>query len=136
MNIRIVVGVLFASLMICSLSISQEKGSVPNLAGSWSGNWINEGSGHKGPMKAIFKSLGSDSYEVTFSGRFLKVIPFRYKATLKVTGKEGDKLILTGSQKLLGFGTFEYNALADEGSFKANYSSKKDNGRFELYRSR
>jgi hypothetical protein len=53
-----------------------------------------------------------------------------------VTGKEGDKLILTGSQKLLGFGTFEYNALADESSFVANYSTKKDNGRFELYRSR
>jgi hypothetical protein len=136
MKTRIVVGVLFASLMICSLSNSQEKESVPNLAGSWSGNWISEGSGHKGPMKAIFRTVGSNSYEVTFSGRFFKVIPFRYKATLMVTGKEGDKLILTGSQKLLGFGTFEYNALADEGSFIANYSSKKDDGRFELYRSR
>jgi len=136
MKTRLVVGVLIASLMICSLSNSQEKGSAPNLAGSWSGNWISDGSGHKGPMKAVFKSVGTDSYEVTFSGRFFKVIPFRYKATLTVTGKEGDKLILTGSQKLLGFGTFEYNALADEGSFIANYSTKKDNGRFELYRSR
>ena len=87
-------------------------------------------------MKAVFRSVGSDSYEVTFSGRFFKVVPFRYKATLMVTSKEGDKLILTGSQKLLGFGTFEYNALADESSFVANYSTKKDNGRFELYRSR
>ena len=136
MKTRLVVGVLIASLMICSLSNSQEKTSTPNLAGSWSGNWISDGSGHKGPMKAVFKSAGTDSYEVTFSGRFFKVIPFRYKATLTVTGKEGDKLILTGSQKLLGFGTFEYNALADEGSFIANYSSKKDNGRFELYRGR
>jgi len=136
MKTGLVVSVLIASLTICSLSNSQEKASAPNLAGSWSGNWFSDGSGHKGPMKAVFKSLGSDSYEVTFSGRFLKIIPFRYKATLMVTGKEGEKLILTGSQKLLGFGTFEYNALADEGSFKANYSSKKDNGRFELYRSR
>jgi hypothetical protein len=136
MKTRLVVGVLIASLITCSLSNSQEKTSTPNLAGSWSGNWISEGSGHKGPIKAVFRSVGSDSYEVTFSGRFFKVVPFRYKATLMVTGKEGDKLILTGSQKLLGFGTFEYNALADEGSFIANYSSKKDNGRFELYRGR
>lgn len=53
-----------------------------------------------------------------------------------VTGKNVDQLILTGSQKLLGFGTFEYNALADNGSFMTNYSSKKDNGKFEVYRGR
>ena len=136
MKTRLVAGVLIASLMICSFVNSQEKGSTPNLAGSWSGNWFSDGSGHKGTMKAVFRSVGPDSYEVTFSGRFFKVIPFRYKATLSVTGKEGDKLILTGSQKLLGFGTFEYSALADDASFMANYSSKKDNGRFELYRGR
>ena len=139
MKTRLVAGVFIASLMICSFINSQEKGNTPNLAGSWSGNWISDGSGHKGPMKAVFRSVGTNSYEayeVTFSGRFFKVIPFRYKATLTVTGKEGDKLTLTGSQKLLGFGTFEYSALADDGSFMANYSSKKDNGRFELYRAR
>jgi len=136
MKTGLVVNVLIASLTICSLSNSQEKASSPNLAGGWSGNWISESSGHKGPMKAVFRSVGTDSYAVTFSGRFFKVIPFRYKATLMVTGKEGDKLILTGSQKLIGFGTFEYNALADESSFIANYSSKKDKGRFELYRNR
>ena len=136
MKIRLVVGVLIASLMTCSLSNSQEKGTSPNLAGNWSGNWFSDGSGHKGTMKAVFRSVGTDTYEVTFSGRFFKVIPFRYKATLSVTGKEGNKLTLTGSQKLLGFGTFEYSALADDGSFMANYSSKKDNGRFELYRGR
>lgn len=134
MNTKFIVGFLVIGLTICSLGNAQEKDAKPNLSGSWSGNWISDGSGHKGPMKAVFRSVGTDSYEVTFSGRFFKVIPFRYKATLTVTGKDGDKLILTGNQKLLGFGTFEYSALADNGSFMANYSSKKDNGRFELYR--
>lgn len=136
MNTKFIVGFLFMGLTICSLGNAQEKDAKPNLSGSWSGNWISDGSGHKGPMKAVFRSVGIDSYEVAFSGRFFKVIPFRYKVTLMVTGKDGDKLILTGSQKLLGFGTFEYSALADNGSFMANYSSKKDNGRFELYRGR
>lgn len=67
---------------------------------------------------------------MTFSGRFFKVISIRYIVTLMVTGKDVDQLILTGSQKLLGFGTFEYSALADIGSFMAHYSSKKDNGKF------
>ena len=136
MNTKFIVGFLVMGLTICSLGNAQEIDTKPNLSGSWSGNWISDGSGHKGPMKAVFRPVGTDSYEVTFSGRFFKVIPFRYKATLMVTGKDGDKLILTGNQKLLGFGTFEYSALADNGSFMANYTSKKDNGRFELYRGR
>lgn len=134
MKTKLLIGVLFACLMICPAGNTQEKEFTPNLSGSWIGNWISDGSGHKGPMKANFKSVGINSYEVTFSGRFFKVIPFRYKAILTVTGKDNGKLILTGGQKLLGFGTFEYNTLADDGSFLANYSSKKDNGRFELYR--
>lgn len=134
MNIKFTIGCFLMALTIYSFGNAQEKDTKLNLSGSWNGKWVSDGSGHKGPMKAVFRSVGNDSYEVTFSGRFFKVIPFRYKATLTVTGKEGDKLILTGSQKLLGFGTFEYNALADDGSFMATYSSKKDNGRFELYR--
>lgn len=67
---------------------------------------------------------------MTFSGRFFKVISIRYIVTLMVTGKDVDQLILTGSQMLLGFGTFEYSDLADIGSFMAHYSSKKDNGKF------
>ena len=136
MKIKLAIFALFAACIISAEGFTQEKDTTPNLSGSWSGNWISDGSGHKGPMKATFRSTGNDSYEVTFSGRFLKVIPFRYKAYLSVTGKDGDKLILTGNQKLLGFGTFEYDARADNDSFIANYSSKKDNGRFELYRLR
>jgi len=136
MNMKFILGALFATCIICSQSFTQEKEIKTNLSGNWSGNWFSDGSGHKGPMKANFKSLGDDTYEVVFTGRFLKVIPFRYKVNLSVTGKDGEKLILTGNQKLISFGTFEYNALADNGSFIATYSSKKDNGRFELNRTR
>ncbi|MCY2969544.1 MAG: hypothetical protein NTZ30_02600 [Planctomycetota bacterium] len=85
MNTKFIVGFLFMGLTICSLGNAQEKDAKPNLSGSWSGNWISDGSGHKGPMKAVFRSVGTDSYEVTFSGRFFKFIPFRYKVTLMVT---------------------------------------------------
>lgn len=136
MKINLAIFALFATCIISAEVYPQEKETTPNLSGNWTGSWFSEGSGHKGPMKAIFKSSGNDTYEVAFSGRFLKFIPFRYKVHLTVTGKEGKKLILNGNQKLLGFGIFEYNAIADDTSFIANYSSKKDNGRFELYRSK
>ncbi len=131
---------LFSSLIFSSVCYSAEnkldKTIKPDLSGIWVGNWFSDGSGHKGSMKANFSPLGDDAYDVTFTGRFFKVFPFRYKATLRISGMEGNKLVLTGNQRLLGFGTFEYRALVDETSFLANYNSKRDNGRFELYRSK
>lgn len=135
--ITVLLFVTFILSPVCiSAEINADKTTRPDLSGNWNGTWISDGSGHKGPMKAAFRPLGDDAYDVTFTGRFLKVFPFRYKATLRITGMEGNKLVLTGSQRLIGFGTFEYRALVDESSFLADYNSKKDNGRFELYRTK
>ena len=112
------------------------KGDNQNLSRHWIGNWLSERSGHKGPIKVVFKSLGNGTKEVVYSGPLFKFIPFRYRFNLSITGKDNDKVILSGTQKFPGFGTFEFDALADNNSFVANYSSKKSNGRFELNCSR
>jgi hypothetical protein len=72
---------------------------------------------------------------VTFTGRFFKVLPFRYTVTLNVTRQEGDKVYLAG-ESYLGrlFGTFTYDAWATDGDFEANYSSRRYQGQFILRR--
>jgi hypothetical protein len=66
----------------------------------------------------------------------MKIIPFRYTVTLAVVGRDGDKVLLSGTQKLGPiFGEFEYSATATENAFTATFTSKKDCGRFELTRS-
>lgn len=86
-------------------------------------------------MRASFCRLCDGNYEVTFTGRFCKLIPFRYKTTLTVTGHSDGVVYLSGNQNLGPlFGTFSYNAWANDCQFVSGYCSKKDQGQFVLSR--
>ncbi len=106
----------------------------PSLTGRWSGRWESKTSGHTGPLNARFTQTDPSHYRVVFSGRFFKVIPFRYAQTLEITGHEGDTVFLAGSSRLIGFGTFEYSASATSHSFQSTYRSRNDTGTFILGR--
>lgn len=106
-----------------------------DLSGRWAGAWESRTSGHKGPLFAEFTRCGEGEYRVKFTGRFLKVVPFRYSVTLTVVEDHGDSVTLAGSSYLGRlFGTFSYRAAADGCSFQADYSSAKDSGTFRLTR--
>lgn len=105
-----------------------------DLTGSWLGQWESSKSGHNGPLHARFTQTDPDHYRVRWSGRFWKVFPFMYASTLEVTGREDGKVFLTGSQKLLFFGTFCYQAEATDCDFTATYTTNRDNGVFTLSR--
>lgn len=107
---------------------------VPDLSGDWCGSWVSCVNGHKGPMRARFCRLCNGNYEVTFTGRFCKLIPFRYKTTLNVTGYSDGVVYMSGSQYLGPiFGTFTYNAWANDCQFVSGYNAgSKDQGQFTL----
>ena len=70
---------------------------------------------------------------MTFAGRFCKLIPFRSATTLDVTGYSDGVVYLSGSQNLGPiFGTFTYNAWANDRQFASGYSANKDQGQFIL----
>ncbi len=107
-----------------------------HLGGLWRGRWTSLTTGHKGPMNAQFCPIDPLTYRVDFSGRFFGLIPFRYTATLHVTGYDGDRVLLAGSHYLGRlFGTFHFTGWADECHFVANYFSKQDRGQFVMTRS-
>lgn len=106
-----------------------------DLSGSWAGSWQSTSTGHAGPLRATFRPCGEGRWAVDFSGRFFKILPFRYSVTLRVIEDGGDEVILAGSSWLgRMFGTFCYRAEADACRFEARYTSKKDNGIFRLER--
>lgn len=109
---------------------------IPDLTGEWCGSWQSCVNGHKGPMRASFCRLCNGNYQVTFTGRFCKLIPFRYTTTLNVTGYTDGVVYLSGSQNLGPiFGTFTYNAWANDRQFASGYSAgSKDQGQFNLSR--
>lgn len=109
--------------------------SAGELDGRWPcGSWIDTNSGHQGPLKARFRQTDDCHYRVVFTGKFAKVIPFRFATTLNVVGREGDKVILAGESRLMGFYKFKYDAVADEHEFNAHYSSGRWTGEFNLSR--
>jgi hypothetical protein len=131
-NHRTILTAIFFSLVL-SFGMSQPSHGA-DLTGSWSGQWESTKSGHTGPLHARFRQTDPDHYRVLWSGRFWKVVPFMYPSTLEVTHCEDGKVFLSGSQRLLFFGTFCYEAEATDCDFTATYSTARDNGVFTLSR--
>lgn len=122
---------LLAMLLVM---ISVATASAGDLSGCWSGGWCSTKTGHKGPLQAQFVRQSDDSYVVHFSGKFFKIMPFKYTVVLNVV-EEGDTVTLRGDSYLGRiFGWFHYEASATQSEFVANYSSCKDCGQFRLCR--
>jgi len=128
-------GTLKTGLMTLFLALALlSQADATDLSGSWTGRWNSFNTGHNGPLRCTFTKLDETSYLANFSGRFFKIIPFRYSVTLYVE-QDADVVTLSG-QNYLGrrYGTFYYTAEADETSFTASYDSSKDCGQFVLTR--
>jgi hypothetical protein len=105
------------------------------LDGKWRhGSWSDTKTGHEDVLRGNFRERSDGNYRVVFTGRFAKVIPFRFATTLHVVGHDGDKVILAGEPRVLGFGGFSYHAVADGHNFDAQYHSKRWSGEFNLSR--
>jgi hypothetical protein len=107
----------------------------PNILGCWDcGSWLSCCTGHKGTLRATICSCGGN-YECTFSGTFMKVIPFRYKATLITTGVGNGIVYFRASRQIPMFGgSFNMTGWATATKLHANYTSPKDRGTFDLSR--
>ena len=111
------------------------RAAAGELDGRWPcGSWVDTNTGHEGPLKARFRQIDDCHYRVVFTGKFAKVIPFRFATTLNVVGKNGDKVVMAGEARLMGFYKFRYDAVADEHQFNAQYSSGRWTGEFNLNR--
>src|SRR5579883_435341 len=122
-------------LVVPSVSFAQMPGGyTPDLTGKWSGYWVSDKNGHNGPLNATFKPRGCDAYRVTFSGRFAKVIPFRYSTTMQIVGG-GEGVVMLSAERPLGpRGTYRTTALATGSNFAATSTSPRDHGRFVMTR--
>jgi hypothetical protein len=122
-------------VLVLGLSMSAPATSfAQDLTGCWHGTWNDCKSGHSGPLRATVSKCDDRHYHAVFTGRFFKVIPFRFETVLEVTGQADDKVLLSGESRLGMFGTFRYSAEATATNFTANYSSRRYEGQFLLSR--
>jgi len=125
-----------AALLFALAAASTQSAQAADLSGSWKGTWESCVTGHKGPLRANFCRLDDCHYEVTFLGRFFKVMPFRYKMTMRIVSESPGSVTLRGSKDLgrLAGGVYTFAAASDGCRFTANYCSSKDRGTFRLSR--
>jgi hypothetical protein len=124
------------SLLTCAvLFFLATPAMATDLTGCWTGHWEDCRSGHHGPLKGRITKCDDTHYRAVFTGRFYKVIPFRFSVVLNVAGQGGERVVLAGESKLgLLFGTFHYQAEATDHDFMANFTSRRYQGRFVLSR--
>src|SRR5262245_2119925 len=108
--------------------------SAQDLTGHWCGTWNDCKSGHEGPLRAVFCKCEDGQYRAVFTGRYFKVIPFRFAITLEVVDHQDGKVHLAGQSRVGLFGNFSYNAVATDADFSASYSSRRYQGQFLLSR--
>ncbi|MFM9114944.1 MAG: hypothetical protein ACKOU6_02125, partial [Planctomycetota bacterium] len=94
---RLLPTLLFVTvILLTGLGFSPAARAV-DLSGPWSGSWESCQTGHRGPLKGHFEACGDQQYQVTFTGRFLKVFTFRFRGTLDVIEDRGDSITLAGN---------------------------------------
>lgn len=108
--------------------------SLPDPAGRWSGSWVSDTTGHSGPLRARVRSWGADVYRVVYTGRFAGVVPFRYAATMRVTGRGEGVVVLEGGRRLPLLGEYRSVAVVTADLFAAGFTSRRETGRFVLTR--
>ena len=124
-----------AALFLSALGPSLPSATAGILDGRWrQGNWTDDNTGHEGPLRGHFRERGDGNYRVVFTGRFARVVPFRFATTLNVVGRDGDEVYLAGESRVLGFGRFAYDAVANGHNFNSHYSSRRWTGQFNLSR--
>jgi hypothetical protein len=115
-----------------------------DLSGAWEGTWRSESDGHTGRLRAIAtrvpgSSTQSPAYDFRYEATWRKVlkacISARHTVTAPYPKRLGDIVHLTGEKDLgvLG-GVFRFTGTATPRTFHADYSSKWDNGVFEMNR--
>ena len=120
-----------ASVAICSSQLN--GGELKNLNGNWSGNWKSELSGHEGPLKAKFTVSGETKVQAWFTGRFFKIVPFKFNVSLDVVSQKDGVTKLQGKQDLgRALGVYHYDVTYKGNEIIAKYKTDKDKGVFSV----
>lgn len=122
------------TLVIVFALTTASVASAEDLSGCWSGYWVSCTNGHRGPLQATLTRVDDATYCATFTGRFWRIVPFRYTTTLHVV-ETTDGVRLEGST-FLGplMGDYSYSATVTGNVLTASYHARRDFGYWHLER--
>jgi hypothetical protein len=124
-----------ALFLLCLLGIPLPvAASEPDLDGKWRGEWESGTTGHNGPLTARFSAPDENSVRVKFTGRYARIVPFRFVVDLTII-ERGETVLLIGETDLgKRLGAYTYEAELTGESFIARYRTERDQGTFSVTR--
>lgn len=126
----------FAVAASCAFGMGQDSmGSDP--VGVWRGEWTSNSTGHRGPMQVVIRERNDGRYQARFSGRFLVVIPFMYRATLVPSSDAYGNVVLDANKRLgLGMGSYTMRTTVVGNQLRGSFSAARDRGSVTMRRVR
>lgn len=130
---------LGAALLVVFVVVRKGRAAVAHYSqsgpsGSWRGKWSSEPTGHEGPLNARIRPSGPGRYTAWFYGRFAKIIPFAYRASLSRV--PGTAETYRSSKRLPLLGRYETTARISQDRLHADFVSNEDRGEFIMSRRR
>ena len=111
------------------------KPDTATIEGRWDGSWASDTNRHSGKLRCIISPADRPgSYEFRYWGTFAKFFRFHY--TVDYDARFTDGAWHMAGENDLGImgGKFHHEATIRGDKFDATYTSKWDNGKFELRR--
>ena|SRR5688572_30443721 len=106
-----------------------------SVSGRWSGEWISEASGHRGPLQGVLSVVSPGLWHLAFRAKYSGVFRACYSTDFTVAQADG-RWTFTGRQDLgtLAGGEYEYNGHATLTEMVCRYKAAADHGEFRLRR--
>jgi len=115
------------------------KDSAPasaGLAGAWEGRWVSKASGHSGRLRCLVTPAEGGGFDAFYHAKWKGILSGSYRIPLAAEAQPDGSIRFSGSAdlgKLYG-GVYRAQGVASGQSFHADYSSRYDQGVFQMTR--
>jgi len=106
-----------------------------DIQGPWDGDWLSQTRGHHGRLRCLMTKTAEGRYDARFHAKFWKIFSFGYTVPFAVQQSDSSYRFQGDADlgKLAG-GLYHYEGQATPTNFNSTYSSKADQGIFQMKR--
>lgn len=122
---------ILSAIVLCLLLIP--TADAQDLSGRWKGTWTSAANSkhreHSGPLRVHLTDNGDGTYRGVFAGRFAKVIPYFYRASVTQYGNQ-----VVSTKKLGPLGDYRMQLSSGPNRLNGSWTAAGETGAINLRR--